>query len=92
MLLGDAAAPFPPVGQGVNAAMEAATVLDVALAECTGPDAASVSAALAAFESRWRPEADAMTVIARESDIMGVSVPQLAMQYILNLVGAQVCM
>ena len=32
MLLGDAAAPFPPVGQGVNAAMEAATVLD----DCIG--------------------------------------------------------
>ena len=33
IVLGDAGAPFPPVGQGVNAAMEAATVLDQCIAE-----------------------------------------------------------
>ena len=33
VLLGDAAAPFPPIGQGVNAAMESAVVLDEFLAE-----------------------------------------------------------
>src|SRR4029453_12757659 len=33
MLLGDAAAAFPPIGQGVNAAMESAMMLDRCIGE-----------------------------------------------------------
>lgn len=61
VLLGDAAAPFPPIGQGVNAAMESATVLDRCL------DAADVDLAAAAanYNAAWKPEADAVTWIAQ---------------------------
>src|SRR3712207_3562103 len=33
VLIGDAAGPFPPIGQGVNAAMESAMVLDLCIAQ-----------------------------------------------------------
>jgi 2-polyprenyl-6-methoxyphenol hydroxylase-like FAD-dependent oxidoreductase len=59
-LIGDAAAPFPPIGQGVNAAMESAMVLDEALAH-HAPD---VPGAVAAYSGQWKPEADAVTWIS----------------------------
>jgi 2-polyprenyl-6-methoxyphenol hydroxylase-like FAD-dependent oxidoreductase len=60
VLIGDAAAAFPPIGQGVNAAMESAIVLDQCLA--TGP----VETAAARFEAAWKPEADAISWIGEQ--------------------------
>ena len=61
VLLGDAAGPFPPIGQGVNAAMEAAVVLD----RCVGA-ALDVQAAAAAYEVAWKPELDAVSWISEK--------------------------
>lgn len=58
VLLGDAAAPFPPIGQGVNAALESAIVLDRCLA--SGP----LETAAARYETDWKPEADAISWIS----------------------------
>jgi len=89
VLLGDAAAPFPPVGQGVNAAMESATVLDACLSTCKSGSAENVAAALAQFEQLWRPEADAVTRIACENDVMAMTFPQIVFKHALQLINAQ---
>jgi 2-polyprenyl-6-methoxyphenol hydroxylase-like FAD-dependent oxidoreductase len=60
VLLGDAAAPFPPIGQGVNAAMESAVVLDGFIGE---PDVDPRDAA-ARYSAVWKPESDAVTWIS----------------------------
>jgi 2-polyprenyl-6-methoxyphenol hydroxylase-like FAD-dependent oxidoreductase len=57
VLLGDAAAAFPPVGQGGNAALESAIVLDQCLV--SGP----LDTVGARFEASWKPEADAVSWI-----------------------------
>jgi 2-polyprenyl-6-methoxyphenol hydroxylase-like FAD-dependent oxidoreductase len=57
VLIGDAAAAFPPVGQGGNAALESAIVLDQCLA--AGP----LDTVGARFEAAWKPEADAISWI-----------------------------
>jgi kynurenine 3-monooxygenase len=61
VLLGDAAAPFPPIGQGVNAAMESATVLDSYL-RGAGHDLVSGAAG---YDAAWRPEAEAVAWISQ---------------------------
>ena len=72
VLLGDAGAPVHPIGQGVNAAMESAMVLDQCLAlaqeQGSGPDAI-VAQAQAHFLARWTPEADALREIALTVDL-----------------------
>ena len=75
VLLGDAGAPFPPVGQGVNAAMEAATVLDTCIGlRLLGSDGGRRSpgdmleAAAGDFTRVWGPEAAAVSTIARGLD------------------------
>jgi kynurenine 3-monooxygenase len=60
VLLGDAAAAFPPIGQGVNAAMESAMVLDRCIEE-TGSSAEQLHEAARRYDARWRPEADAVS-------------------------------
>jgi 2-polyprenyl-6-methoxyphenol hydroxylase-like FAD-dependent oxidoreductase len=60
VLLGDAAAAFPPIGQGVNAAMESAMTLDNCLGEVGGSPKAPLEAARL-YSSRWKPEADAVS-------------------------------
>lgn len=61
VLLGDAAAPFSPTGQGINAAMESAMVLDQHLA----PDSlASLYQSLVEYSQAWKPEADAVSWIS----------------------------
>jgi len=57
VLLGDAAAAFPPVGQGGNAALESAVVLDQCLS--AGP----LDTVGARFDAAWKPEADAISWI-----------------------------
>lgn len=59
-LLGDAGAPVPPVGQGVNAAMQGATVL----AQCLADHRHSLDQGLAAYSSQWQAECDALRQIA----------------------------
>ena len=54
VLIGDAAATFPPIGQGCNASLESAMVLDQCMAagplETLGPR----------YETAWKPQADAL--------------------------------
>ena len=88
-LLGDAGAPFPPVGQGVNAAMEAATVLDACVGELLAAGAAApagIEAALRAYTARWAPEAAAVRTIAQGLDLEQ-SVLLVAKQWLYNLLG-----
>jgi 2-polyprenyl-6-methoxyphenol hydroxylase-like FAD-dependent oxidoreductase len=59
-LLGDAAAAFPPIGQGVNAAMESALVLDLCIGE-VGSSPKQLLEAAAVYSARWKPEADAVS-------------------------------
>jgi 2-polyprenyl-6-methoxyphenol hydroxylase-like FAD-dependent oxidoreductase len=72
VLLGDAGAPVPPIGQGVNAAMESAMVLDqcLALAQNQGLEPrATVTQAQEHFLARWTPETDALREIALTVDL-----------------------
>ncbi|MFN3163025.1 MAG: FAD-dependent oxidoreductase [Pseudohongiellaceae bacterium] len=72
VLLGDAATAFPPVGQGVNAGLEAAVVLGDeilrALASNASPDAIDcdglVGELAAAYNRAWLPQARACARIA----------------------------
>jgi kynurenine 3-monooxygenase len=59
VLIGDAAAAFPPIGQGVNAAMESAMVLDRCIAE-RGQLPSELLAAAKLYDVRWRVEAAAV--------------------------------
>jgi kynurenine 3-monooxygenase len=63
VLLGDAAAAFPPIGQGLNAAMESATVLDRVI----GEDGIDLGGTAARFNSVWKPEADAISWISQQT-------------------------
>ncbi len=73
VLVGDAGAPFPPIGQGVNAAMEAATVLDRCIGEHVklgSPTArADVLEAARSFTEQWQPESEAVRQISWGMDI-----------------------
>jgi kynurenine 3-monooxygenase len=90
-LLGDSGAPFPPVGQGVNAAMEAATVLDACIGEHLllrqERTAEAVEAALAAYTARWAPEAAAAAAIAHGLDLEK-SVLVVAKEFLYIFIGA----
>lgn len=75
VLLGDAGTAFPPVGQGVNAALEAATVLGERLARVEDPD---IQAAIDDYNQTWLPEARACAVIANQV-VYGSSLNMLRM-------------
>lgn len=60
VLLGDAGAAFPPIGQGVNAAMESAMALDLCIGE-VGRSAQALPEAAGLYNSRWKKEADAVS-------------------------------
>ncbi len=65
VLLGDAASPFTPIGQGVNAAMESAMTLD----RCIGSIGHSPSQVLDAarrYSDLWKPEAEAVSWISEK--------------------------
>jgi 2-polyprenyl-6-methoxyphenol hydroxylase-like FAD-dependent oxidoreductase len=70
-LLGDAGAPVPPIGQGVNAAMEGATVL----ARCLHDHRDALDAGLSAYASTWGRETDALRRIAMTVDLSQVMTP-----------------
>jgi 2-polyprenyl-6-methoxyphenol hydroxylase-like FAD-dependent oxidoreductase len=63
VLLGDAAAAFPPIGQGLNAAMESAAVLDRVI----GANRTDLTGAAARFNAAWKPEADAISWISQQT-------------------------
>lgn len=66
VLLGDAAAAFPPIGQGVNAAMESAMVLDSCIGE-KGTSAEFLYEAARLYNTRWKQEADAVSWMSTRS-------------------------
>jgi 2-polyprenyl-6-methoxyphenol hydroxylase-like FAD-dependent oxidoreductase len=63
VLLGDAGAPFSPIGQGINAAMESAIWLDQ---QITDSDPAQLYQAGQRYSAVWKPEADAVTWVCRK--------------------------
>ncbi len=65
VFIGDAAASHPPVGQGLNAAMESATVLDMAI----GKRASNLTAALKLYEANWKRQAEALSIMSRDLDM-----------------------
>lgn len=65
VLIGDAAGPFPPVGQGVNAAMESAVALEESIGRA-GPTPAGLRAAGTDYDSTWKPEVDAVSWISEK--------------------------
>lgn len=66
VLIGDAAAPYPPIGQGVNGAMESAMTLDQCISAAGSmPDQLPVAAAR--YTAAWKPEADAVSWISERS-------------------------
>ena len=66
VLLGDGAAAFPPIGQGVNAAMESAMVLDACIGEA-GASPGGLREAAERYNNSWRPEAEAVAWMAVRS-------------------------
>lgn len=63
VLLGDAAAPFPPIGQGLNAALESSMILD----QCVGEAGCSPTQVLDAaklYDGKWKNEAAAAAWVA----------------------------
>ena len=71
VFLGDAAAPIPPIGQGVNAAMESAIVLDHCMVQAQSqcPDAMSAIVLVRRmFNEQWQKETDALREIAMTVD------------------------
>lgn len=66
VLIGDSAGPFPPIGQGVNAAMESAMVLDLAVGEA-GASPEGLLAAAKLYNDRWKPEIDAVSWMSEKS-------------------------
>jgi kynurenine 3-monooxygenase len=66
ILIGDAAGPFPPIGQGVNAAMESAMVLDLCIAQ-VGRSSTELLEAAELYDSKWKPEVDAVSWISEKS-------------------------
>jgi kynurenine 3-monooxygenase len=66
VLLGDAAAAFPPIGQGVNAAMESAMTLDLCIGE-VGSSPGNLLEAARLYNSKWKQEADAVSWMSVKS-------------------------
>jgi kynurenine 3-monooxygenase len=66
VLIGDAAGPFPPIGQGVNAAMESAMVLDLCVAR-VGSSPTQLLEAAKLYNAWWKPKADAVSWISEKS-------------------------
>ena len=65
-MIGDAAGPFPPIGQGVNAAMESAMVLDLCIDQ-VGRSPNGLLGAAELYNVRWKPEVDAVSWISEKS-------------------------
>lgn len=71
VFLGDAAISYPPIGQGINGAMESAKVLDEALIRHTtnGSDIKSaVQDALIDYNANWLPETKAVAWMGKRTN------------------------
>jgi kynurenine 3-monooxygenase len=66
VLIGDAAAPYPPIGQGVNGAMQSAMTLDQCIGEA-GSQPGQMAEAARRYNAAWKPEADAVSWISERS-------------------------
>lgn len=68
VFLGDAAISYPPIGQGINGAMESAMVLDQALQRHAEDldSTAAVKAALQSYSEAWLPETRAVSWFGRK--------------------------
>ncbi len=64
VLIGDAACPFIPVGQGLNAGLLSAATLSKCL-----ESSPSISEGLKRYEQQWKPEANAASAISRSLDL-----------------------
>jgi kynurenine 3-monooxygenase len=85
VLLGDAGAPFSPIGQGINAAMESAMVLDMCI---DGDRPEQLYQGAKCYNDQWKPEADAITWISER--FVFNSKPQLIRQVLTAKFGANV--
>lgn len=63
VLVGDAAAAFPPIGQGLNAALESSMLLDQTIGDF-GRSPSHLLEAASAFSARWKPEVEAAAWVA----------------------------
>lgn len=63
VLLGDAGAPFSPIGQGINAAMESAIEFDACI---NGFSVEEIQQAVETYSEVWKREADAVTWISEQ--------------------------
>jgi 2-polyprenyl-6-methoxyphenol hydroxylase-like FAD-dependent oxidoreductase len=63
VLVGDAAAAFPPIGQGLNAALESSMLLDQTIGD-VGRSPSHLLEAASAFSARWKPEVEAAAWVA----------------------------
>jgi len=85
VLIGDAAGPFPPIGQGVNAAMEAAVVLSESIYA-----ARDLSAGAASYDQQWKPELDAVSWISEKmlfENRLHTLRANLTMRFGINVIG-----
>jgi len=67
VLVGDSGNPFPPIGQGINHAMEAAVELDKLVKQALA-DGRPLEWAAAQYTLDWKPEGDAVNWIAKRVD------------------------
>ena len=87
VLLGDAGVAFPPVGQGVNAALEGAAWLGVEIGRALVPGSDPVDTLAEAarrFDERWLPDARACAAIA--NTVVYSSRANLACTFLLGVV------
>ena len=98
VLLGDAGAPVPPIGQGVNAAMESAVTLDRVIGETlpaallsSHDDRSNISRTIGInFNKAWKPEVDALLNIALQVDLSKwYTVPRILSSLLLGYSGLQ---
>ncbi len=68
VFLGDAAISYPPIGQGINGAMESATILDEALArhgKSCSDSRVAIKRAVFDYNATWLPETQAVAWMGR---------------------------
>jgi len=88
VFLGDAAISYPPIGQGINGAMESATVLDLALIRHTTNETdvnTAIKKTLEDYNTTWLPETKAVAWMGRKTN--QANFWHVIRSVLLNLVG-----
>jgi len=88
VFLGDAAISYPPIGQGINGAMESATVLDLALIRNAKNETdvnVVIKKTLEDYNTRWLPETKAVAWMGRKTN--QANFWHVIRSVLLNLVG-----